>query len=69
MSGKKIDRKTTIAHVIAMKGELAGTIIDRYLCNGEKTCCPGTTLTLETAAYLKRKEHKLVQLIDELNKL
>ncbi len=66
---QKITKETTIAKTIMMKGEKAGSIIDKVLCDGEKSCCPGTTLTLQTAAYLKHKEAYLPKLLQELNEL
>jgi len=64
-----IMKKTTIAEAIVMKGVRVGAIIDELLCNGEKTCCPGTTLTVGFAAKIKGKEKKLPKLLEKLNSL
>ena len=60
----------TIGNIIRMKGPRAAELIDRALCdNGEKACCPGTTLKLNYAAALKGKKDVLSNLIEEIGKL
>jgi len=63
----KITADTTIAQAIAAKGPRAGEVIDMYLCNSERTCCPGTSLTLGFAAEKMGKQGALHTLLHELN--
>lgn len=71
MKGKRmIDKNMTIGQIIAAKGEIAGRIIDRFLCSDEgKICCPGTTLMLGFAADKKGQSACLPVLLEELNLL
>lgn len=64
-----ITEEMTIAEVIVWKGVKAGELIDKYLCDSVKTCCPGTTLQLKTAAHMMGKMENLPILLKELNEL
>ncbi len=68
---EKIDfGNMTIGDIVRLKGTKAAELMDAALCDdGEKACCPGTTLALDFAARLKKKEDKLPELIQELEKL
>jgi hypothetical protein len=65
-----IDGTTSISAAIRRKGEVAGIVIDGHLCDdGERSCCPGTSLLLEAAARLKGKLDDLPVLLRKLNEL
>lgn len=66
---KEITLDTTIGSAIIQKGEKASEIIDKALCNGDKTCCPGTTLTIGGAANLKGRKELVLGLLKQLNDL
>lgn len=67
---KIVDKNMTIGRIIVQKGEIAGRIIDQYLCSDEgKICCPSTTLMLGYAAELKGQSARLPVLLEELNLL
>jgi len=59
----------TIGMIIHEKGPDAGKLIDEALCNEEKSCCPGTSLTLGFAAKLMGKSEELPALVKKLNEL
>lgn len=65
-----ITEESVIGDIIEEKGMKAGEIIDAALCDdGEKACCPGTTLKIGYAANLKGKSHLLPEILEKLNAL
>jgi hypothetical protein len=68
--GRMINTDMTIGQIIAKKGTVAGELMDRYFCDdGERVCCPGTSLVLDYAANIKAKTDILPKLLEELNAL
>lgn len=65
-----ITKESKIGEVIMQKGMAAAEIMDVTLCNdGERACCPGTSLNLGFASRMMGKCDVLPELLAKLNAL